>query len=309
MRQPDPKATIGAIQSLPVPASLLGESPLWHPLEQVLYWCDIPGRALHRFDPAAPLAQAHRTWQFHTEVACCAARAGGGLLLALRDGLWQFDSADAQRTQLATAPYPTATQRFNDGKVDPQGRFWCGTIPEPRDAPAANLYRWASGRLQRAAGGVTVSNGLAWSAAGDTVYWADTPGHVVYACPFDAASGSLGTRRIFASFAPRDPSTTPSSYGGRPDGATVDAEGCYWVAMFEGGCLLRLSPAGERLQTITLPVRCPTMPCLGGPDLRTLYVTTSRENRPAQELADHPWSGQVLQMRVDVPGLPASLAA
>jgi len=288
------------IQALPVPANLLGESPLWHPKEQVLYWCDIPGRQLHRFDPASG---QHRQWQFHTEVACCAARAEGGLLLALRDGLFHFNPANGSRTQVSVAPYAQATERFNDGKVDAQGRFWCGTIYEPRDTPNAGLYRWTHGHLQQIAGDITVSNGLAWSPSGRTLYWADTPAHMVYTCDFDPLDGTLSPRRVFARFAPRDPSQGLAHYGGRPDGAAVDAEGCYWVAMFEGASLQRFSPHGELLHILPLPVRCPTMPCFGGPDLRTLFITTSRENRPAQELDDMPLSGHVLQLRVDVPGL------
>lgn len=293
------------IEALPVAPSLLGESPLWHPVEQALYWCDIPGHRLNRYDPATG---AHRSWAFDTDVACCAPRVGGGLLLARRDGIWAFDPEFGASRQLAAAPYDMRTQRFNDGKVDAAGRFWVGTIHEPRDGPGAALYRWAEGRLDRVAGDVTVSNGLAWSPDQSTLYWADTPAHVIYGFDFDATRGLPSNRRVFARFPMREPRAPLADYGGRPDGAIVDAEGGYWIAMFEGSRLLRLSPTGEVLQTVSLPVRCPTMPCLGGPDLRTLYITTSREHRSADELAAMPWSGRVLSLRVDVPGLPANLA-
>lgn len=297
--------TLPEIQALPVPASLLGESPLWHPQEQVLYWCDIPGRRLNRFDP---VSNQHAQWEFHTELACCAARAQGGLLLALRDGLWHFNPSDGTRVQVSQAPYDPTRERFNDGKADAQQRFWCGTIYEPRDTASAALYRWADGTMQKVADGVTVSNGLAWGPDGRTMYWADTSAHVIHAFDFDARGGTLSSRRAFAAFSRRDPALPLAAYHGRPDGATVDAEGCYWVAMFEGARVLRLSPAGELLRTLHLPVRCPTMPCFGGADLRTLYITTSQENRSAQELADMPLSGRVLALRVDVPGLAANLA-
>ena len=290
-----------AIEALPTPANRLGESPLWHPDEQALYWCDIPGHRLHRFDPASGL---HREWAWHTDVATCAPRRQGGLLLAGRDGLWHWDPHTDTRQQVAAAPYDPAHERFNDGKADSQGHFWCGTIYEPRDQAAAALYRWADGRLERVAGDVTVSNGLAWGLDGRRMYWADTWAHVVYTCDYDPATRHLGERRVWAPFAHRQPGQDLSAYGGRPDGATVDAEGCYWVAMFEGAQVLRLSPQGELLQRIELPVRCPTMPCLGGPDLRTLYITTARDKRPEDELAAMPLSGHVLQVRVDVPGLP-----
>jgi sugar lactone lactonase YvrE len=295
------------IQPLPLPveASLLGESPFWHPDERALWWCDIPGRSLHRHHPRTG---AHQAWAFDTDVACAAPLAGGQLLLGMRDGLWRFNPATGQRVALADAPYDPATERFNDGKADPQGRFWVGTIYEPRHPAQAALYCLVDGRLERRAGGVTVSNGLAFSPDGRTLYWSDTKAHTVFAFDFDGQDGSLSRQRVWAQFALRAPDQPLSAYGGRPDGAAVDAEGCYWVAMFEGGRLLRLSPAGEVLSELPLPVRCPTMPCFGGDDLRTLFITTSRQNRPAEELAREPWAGQVLQCRVDVPGLPVNFA-
>jgi sugar lactone lactonase YvrE len=294
------------IRPLPVTASMLGESPLWHPVEQVLYWCDIPARRLHRFDPTSA---SHTQWGFPSEPACCAPLAGGGLLLALRSGIVRFDPATGVSQAVAAAPYDPATQRFNDGKTDPRGRFWIGTIHEPRDAARAALYRLDGGVLERIADGITTSNGLAWSPDARTMYWADTKAHCVHALDFDAASGVPSNRRVFLAFAPRVPDRPLGEYGGRPDGAAVDSAGCYWVAMFEGARVLRVSPAGEILRSIALPVRCPTMPCFGGADLKTLYVTTARENRPAEELAREPLAGRVLQLRVEVPGLPASLAS
>ncbi len=291
-------------QPLPVPPALLGESPLWHPAEQVLYWCDIAALRLHRFDPRS---LQHRAWSFDAEPACCVPLGGGGLLLALRDGLWRFDARSGRRERVAVAPYDSASERFNDGKADAQGRFWIGTLHDQRE-PKAALYCWAGGRFTRMADGITTSNGLAFGTDCRTLYWADTPAHAVIAFDFDGSDGSLSRRRVFRQFAPRAAGQPLDEYGGRPDGAAVDAEGAYWVAMYEGQCLLRLSPLGELLARIELPVRCPTMPCFGGADLRTLYVTTARQNRPATELARQPWAGCVLQCRVEVAGLPAEFA-
>lgn len=293
----------GAWLPLPVAPSLLGESPFWHPDEAALYWCDIPGRTLNRWHPASA---THRQWALPAEPGCCAPLPGGELLLAMRDGLFRFDPASGQRQLLAPPPYDTARERFNDGKVDPQGRLWVGTIYEPRNPALASLYRWAGGRLDRMAGDVTVSNGLAFSPDGRVMYWSDTTAHRICALDLDATEGTVSGQRVFAQFAPKQPGQDLATYGGRPDGAAVDVEGAYWVAMFEGQRLLRLACDGRVLQELPLPVRCPTMPCLGGPDLRTLYVTTARQNRPAAELAAQPWAGCVLQMRVDVPGLPVN---
>jgi sugar lactone lactonase YvrE len=285
-------------------AALLGESPMWHPREQRLYYCDIPGRKLQRFDPATG-DLVH--WDFDTEPASCAPMLDGALLLAMRDGLWRFDTTSGARTLLAEPPYDLASERFNDGKCDPQGRFWVGTIYEPRDPALASLHCFADGQLQRKADGITVSNGLAWSPNGRTMYWSDTKAHTVYAFDFEPASGELGNRRVFAQFPGKQPGQSLDDYGGRPDGPAVDAEGCYWCAMFEGQRLLRLSPDGEVVSELRLPVRCATMPCFGGADLKTLYITTARENRPAGELRQQPWAGCVLAVDVDVPGLPVNL--
>ena len=154
--------------------------------------------------------------------------------------------------------------------------------------------------------GITVSNGLAFSPDGRTLWWADTKAHVLYAFDLDPAEGSLSRQRVLVQFPLRAEGQPLACYGGRPDGAAMDAEGACWVAMFEGQRLLRLAPDGSTLAELPLPVRCPTMPCFGGPDLKTLYITTARDKRPADELAAQPLAGCVLQLQVDVPGLPAN---
>jgi len=287
-------------------AALLGESPVWHPRENVLYYADIPGHKLQRFDPKSGEL---RHWDFDTDLASLAPRLDGTLLLAMRDGLWSFDPATGERERVAEPPYDPSTERFNDGKCDPQGRFWVGTIYEPRDPALASLHCFAKGQLTKRAEGFTVMNGLAWSPNGRTMHWSDTKAHTIYAADFDPSDGSLSGRRVYARFATRVAGQSLEAYGGRPDGAAMDAEGCYWAAMFEGQRLVRLSPAGEIVREVALPVRCPTMPCFGGADLKTLYVTTARQNRPAAELLDQPWAGCVLAFDVDVPGLPVNFAA
>ena len=284
-------------------AALLGESPVWHPGERVLYYCDIPGKRLQRFDPATGEL---RHWEFDTEPASLAPMMNGSLLLAMRDGLWSFDPRSGSRTLMVKAPYDTAVERFNDGKCDPQGRFWVGTIYEPRQPALASLRCLIDGKLVNKVSGLTVSNGLAWSPNGRTMLWSDTKAHTIYAADFDPVSATLSRQRVFASFEPKIAGGSLEQYGGRPDGAAMDADGCCWVAMFEGQRLIRLSPDGELIAEVPLPVRCPTMPCFGGADLKTLYVTTSRENRAASELIHQPLAGCVLQWRVDVPGLPVN---
>jgi len=286
--------------------ALLGEGPMWLADEQALWYCDIPARRLHRVDPAT---NAVRHWDFHADIGSAAPCADGSFVLALRDGLWHFDPRDDRRTRLAAAPYDTATHRFNDGKCDPSGRFWVGSIDEKRRAALAALYCFDAGRLEQRQDGITVSNGLAWSPDGRTMYWSDTAAHTVWAFDYDAASGAMSGRRVFASFPPKPADGSLAGYGGRPDGAATDAEGCYWVALYEGGRVLRFSPGGELLREVRIPALCTTMPCFGGPDLKTVYVTSASANRTPEELARLPHSGCVFAFEVDVPGLPTALAA
>jgi sugar lactone lactonase YvrE len=207
--------------------------------------------------------------------------------------------------------------RFNDGKADPLGRFWAGTYYAPKDARKADLYcidcRPDNGNrgkplVQLKATNAIVSNGLAWSPDQRTLYWAETSDHTVHAWDWQPLGNALRHHRIFHRFPPKPAGWQPGQpgYGGRPDGAAVDEQGHYWVAMFEGGRLLRLSPAGELVAEYEVPARCPTMPCFGGPDRRTLYLTTARHARSADELAAWPDSGCVFSTRVDVAGLPVN---
>ncbi|RZJ45245.1 MAG: SMP-30/gluconolactonase/LRE family protein [Brevundimonas sp.] len=288
------------IQPLGSHRCLLGESPLWHPLEQCLYAVDIPGRQVLRWREGEDKPDV---WPQDAEPGCIAARAGGGLLVARRDGLWSLDTASGEQRLVAAPPYDPARLRFNDGKVDPAGRLWVGSISDARE-PEAALYRFDGGAFAALVPGLTTSNGLAWSQDGRRIHWSDTKAHRVYAADFDPATGELTAPRVFAEFNARTPG---EPYGGRPDGAAMDADGFYWAAMFEGSSLVRISPAGEIVQRLVLPVTCPTMPTFGGADLRTLFITTAREKRPADELAREPLAGAVLQLRVDVPGLPATL--
>ncbi len=141
-----------------------------------------------------------------------------------------------------------------------------------------------------------------------TVYWSDTTNHLILGWDWDAASNTLGTQRLLRSFAPRPEGwhSGQAGYGGRPDGAAVDQEGNYWSAQYEGARLLKLSPQGKMLAEFAVPAQCPTMPCFGGDDGQTLYLTTARAGRPADELERLPLSGCVFSMRVDVPGLPVN---
>jgi sugar lactone lactonase YvrE len=301
-------------QTLVAPPSELGESPFWHPDEQMLYWVDIPARQIHRADVARGTVQS---WAMPTEPGCMApARSHGepsGLVIALRDGIYRAREWGGALQRLVRADHDTATTRFNDGKADPWGRFWAGTVYEPRDARRAQLLSvdCRHGQVpvvELKAGDATVANGLAWSPDAATLYWADTASHTLRAWDWDGPRNTLRRERVVKQFPAKPPGWQAGmpGYGGRPDGAAVDAEGNYYVAMFEGRRVLKLSPGGELLADIPTPVQCPTMVCFGGDDWQTLYLTTARQGRPAAELQAMPQSGCVFSMRVDVPGLPVN---
>lgn len=275
---------------------LLGESPLWHAKAQSLYWIDIPGKALHRlYTPA----NTHHYWPLPTEPGCIALHVDGGIVVALRTGLVHFDPDGGTFTPMLRAPYDPAIMRFNDGRCDARGRLWTGTIYEPRDKAGATLYAISQGTIVDAQHPVTTSNGVAFSVDNTTLYHADTPAHVIRQYDFDLATGRTANPRVFAQF---NADKTAPGYGGRPDGAAVDSEGNYWCAMFEGGRLLRFSAEGVLQEEIRLPAMCPTMVAFGGEDLKTLYITTARNNRSEQELLQYPLSGCVLALRVATSG-------
>ncbi len=300
-------------QALTTQPDGLSESPFWHPHEQRLYWVDIPGRRLARVK-VRDLTQAQgevEYWPVPEEPGCMAPVAGGGVIVALRDGIYLGATWGGSLELLAAAPYDTTRLRFNDGKCDAQGHFWAGTMYEPRDQAAGVLYRLQGTTLQAMADHATVANGLAWSPDGTTLYWSDTGSHRIRAWDWDCASSTLSGERIFHQAALKPSGWTWGNqsglvYGGRPDGATVDAQGNYYSAMYEGKRIVKFSPQGEVLAVIETPVQCTTMPCFGGEDLKTLFITTSRSGRSEAELAAMPLSGCIFALRVDVPGLPVN---
>jgi sugar lactone lactonase YvrE len=271
----------------------LAECPVWSVDEQALYWVDINAPSLNRFDP---VRGANLAWPMPQAIGSFALRARGGFVAALRDGIWFVHGQGDLERKIAAAPYDPAHQRFNDGRADPQGRFWVGSMNEKRDANSARLYRLSSDLdLAPVLEDMMISNGLAFSPDGRTMYHADTPARTVRAYDFDGAHGAPSNGRVFARF---------DGENDRPDGAAVDSEGCYWSAFYRGGKLVRLSPQGRLLAEYAVPAMCPTMCAFGGEDLRTLYVTTARQMREADELARLPESGGIFAMRVDVAGLP-----
>jgi len=276
----------------------LGECPVWSQAEQVLYWVDINAPALNRFDPATG---DNTVMPMPAAIGCFALRERGGFVVALRDGIWLARTDGTLEQRIAAAPYDPATHRFNDGRCDRQGRFFAGAMNEKRDASNAALWRMdADHSITRVLDAMMISNGLAFSPDGRTMYHADTPPRTVRAFDYDTATGTPAAPRTFAQF---------SAEGDRPDGGAIDSVGNYWTAFYRGGRVLQISPAGVTLAEFEVPALCPTMCAFGGTDLRTLYVTSARQHREADELARLPYSGGIFSMRVDTPGLPEPLFA
>ena len=292
----------------------LGESPFWHPLEQRLYYLDIAARQLLRIDPARP-GETREVWRMPSEPGCMAPVRGGGLVIALRDGIYRARAWGGALQCLVPFRHDTATTRFNDGKCDSLGRFWAGTVYEPRDGRrGADLYcvdmRSGTPITTLKAHNAITANGVNWSPDDRTIWWSDTPNHVIHAWDFERDAGVMRRHRVFQQFAGKPPgwqADDPGAsrqYGGRPDGSAVDSAGIYHCAMYEGGRICSFAADGSLVGEMPVPVMCPTMPCFGGPELRTLFVTTAQKGRSAAELAATPWAGKVLARKVETPGLP-----
>ncbi|HRE33517.1 MAG TPA: SMP-30/gluconolactonase/LRE family protein, partial [Sphingopyxis terrae] len=273
--------------------ALLGESPRWHAPEARLYWVDIDAHRIHRTDPATG---ATESMQLDQPVGCVAPRAGGGLVMGLKDGCALIDAWGEDPRAFGPAVLAgIAEQRFNDGCVDAAGRFWVGSVTRDKSNPGAMLFRLdPDGALTPMLGGLLTSNGAAFSPDGRTFYHADTPTHALHAYAVDPATGALGDGRLFHQF---------EQGKGRPDGGTVDAEGCYWSALWDGWRVVRLSPAGEILQTVEMPVQRPSMIALGGADLCTAFVTSAGKDLSDDARAAQPHAGGLFTFRVDVPGI------
>lgn len=248
-----------------------GEGPLWDAAHQRLLFCDIPARAIHAFHPDTG---ARRSWILPEVVASFGLCASGRLIVAQRHRVVFYDLETETLTEFTEPVDEPGTNRLNDGKVAPDGSFWVGSMDQndPR-RPTGHLYRVTpDGRITRMASDITISNGLAWSLDGRTMYHASTPEGVVHAWNYNA--GEISNRRVFALLTDEQ---------GKPDGAATDATGHYWSAGVTAGRLNRFAPDGTLTERIDLPTASPTMPCFA-PGF--LYVTSLRRSGLPAESTD-----------------------
>jgi sugar lactone lactonase YvrE len=272
----------------------LGEGPVWDAEQQRLVWLDILPGLVHRFDPATGDDDVFRAGK---PVGSAGLRHGGGLVLAVEDGFALLDPGWRRLDQAVYVEHPGPRARFNEGKCDPAGRFLAGTMAYDLTPGAGSVYRLGPDlEVTRLLDGVTISNGLAWTADGATLYYIDSPTQGVDAFDYDAGTGRLANRRRVVDI--------PAA-AGLPDGMTLDTDGCLWVALWGGSAVQRYTPAGRLDTVLSFPASNITCPVFGGPGLGVLYVTSARDGLDERQLAAQPHAGAIFAADVGARGLPA----
>jgi sugar lactone lactonase YvrE len=274
----------------------VGENALYDEARDALYWIDVRETpAIFRLDLASG---KESTWALREDIGSIALVVveGERLLAGLRSGFAFFDCATGAMTPIVDPEAHLPLNRMNDGKCDPAGRFWCGSMRPDSALAAGSLYVLDRDlQCRRVLDDLAIPNGMAWSADGRTMLMADTRRGYIYAWDFDVASGTLGARRVFADL---------GAMPGGPDGATLDAEGYLWSAQFDGGCLIRYAPDGAIDRIVRMPVAKPASCAFGGRDYRQLFVTTASRGMSHHELRAMPDAGHVFVLDVGVAGLP-----
>jgi len=265
--------------------------PRWHAGENALYWIDAFKPAVHRYDPVTGKTES---WTPQDKLGSFAPCAEGGLLLAGRNGFVIYDPRTDRYDRISDPEDGAKVNILNDGRCDSRGRFWVGSMSRTIQSPTGSLYRLEHGKTQKFGNTIWVANGVAFGPDDKVMYFADSHLHTIFAYEFDVEAGTAGARREFAKVDRK----------GSPDGASVDAEGFLWIALFDGGCVARYAPDGRLDRVVDMPVSRPTAVAFGGPGLRTLYVTTARFRITPEKLASETHAGGLLALDVGVAGLP-----
>lgn len=270
--------------------AMLGEGPVWVVAEQALYWVDIKGLKIFRRDAGGAVT----IWATPFSVGGIAPRISGGFIAGTEHGVAAIDLV-AGRFDILVDPEPDRpANRFNDGKVDRSGRFWAGTMDDTGNTAAGALYRLAANSApSRVDDGYRVTNGPAFSRDGARMYHTDSAARTIWLFDLDD-EGDASNKRVFARF---------TAEKGHPDGMTVDADDCLWIAFWNGWCVRRLSPDGETLGTYPMPVERPTSVAFGGPALNQLFVTSARIGLDDEALTRQPHAGGLFMLEPGVTGL------
>lgn len=272
----------------------LGEGPIWDPDSQTLYWVNILANELHIFDPASGKDRHIDCGQM---VGTVVGRKSGGLMVAMTNG---FASVNLETEEIRhiVDPENNPEARFNDGKCDPAGRFWAGSLPLSENVPEGSLYSLETDlSVKKRLSQITIANGIVWTSDDKTMYYIDTPTMKVDAYDYDIETGDLSNHRVAV--------TVPEEFGW-PDGMAIDVEDKIWVGHWGGWQITRFDPlTGKTLQVIKLPVAQVTACAFGGPDLNRLYITTAKTGLDAAALEKQPHAGNLFVIDVDVSGVPS----
>jgi sugar lactone lactonase YvrE/DNA-binding IclR family transcriptional regulator len=293
--QTPPESTLSAeVRCVSEVRSLLGEGPIWSPRDNALYWVDILTPSVHRYDPATG---ADTEMPLGTMASLVVPKASGGLLVATPGGIMALDLTTRRLTAFCHPEAGRTNVRYNDGKCDRRGRLWVGSMDMGAVANRGHLFCIeANGSWKQVDTGFTVPNGIGWSPDNKTMYVTDTYRQTIYRYDFDLACATVNNRRPLITIAATD---------GKPDGLTVDDQGCLWVALWDAWQIARFSPEGQLLQRLRVPVPRPTSCCFGGDNLDTLYVTSASLRLSEAQLATAPLSGSLFTIQLpDVRGLP-----
>jgi sugar lactone lactonase YvrE len=283
---------VSEVQCVVEDLEILGESPVWSVVEQMLYWVDVRAPAIHRFDPETG---DHRKWPVPEQVGSIGLASDARLIAALRTGFFYFNTKSGDLEPIFDPEPNLPVNRLNDGKMDPAGRFWCGSMSDPDRAPVGTLYRLdPDGTCTATEDGLTIPNALCWAPDGKTMYFADSVERMIRAYDFDPVSGEMSNRRTFV--------TVPEA-DGVPDGATVDAQGYLWSAHMRGWRVTRYTPDGRIDRVIELPCSNITSCGFGGENLDVLYITTARQRLTEEELAAQPLAGSLFAAKPGVSGI------
>ena len=273
--------------------AVLGEGPVWDHARRRLWWVDIERRDLHCLDPAG---NADGAWPFEQPIGFAVPTTRGDLIVGTQRGLARFAPERASLTPFADPEKDAPQNRFNDAKCDPAGRLWAGTMALSEEPGLGSLYRVdASLRVTRMVENVSISNGLAWSPDGRTMFYIDSPTRRVDAFDFDPAKGTLANRR-----------TAVEITDGLPDGMCIDTSGNLWVALWGGWGVACFDPrSGELLAKIEVPVEAVTSCCFGGDALEELFITTASRDLDAAGRAQQPLAGSIFVAKPDTSGFPS----
>ena len=252
------------ISRLDVPQAQIGESPWWDTSQQVLYWIDMLGKIIHRLDPESGQT---RCWEVPNVITSMVMGKSGQAVFSMVDGIYTLNLDSGECHLLASTPDLDETVQLADGKTDQEGRFIVASSHRGMKEPFGKLYVLDAGTsvLRQIDDDIILGNGPCWSPDNSVFYHADSVRKMIFAYDYDLAMGTVSNRREFAS---------TEQFGGIPDGATVDAEGCLWSAICEGSVVVRFTPAGEVDRVIDMPVKLPGSVMFGGPELDRLYVPT-----------------------------------